>query len=92
MPWVGVRFQLHMFSLRPSAVCRGPASKREKLKPGKISQMLEVPEHIPRPPYVGKGADPPWFNGIQVHSEEVISLNLKIPHPGLQYGQPTGKF
>lgn len=49
-------------------ICRDPG--RELLKPGQLSPMLEVPEHIQRPPYVGTGENP-WIETIQVHTKEV---------------------
>lgn len=51
--------------------CRDPG--RELLKPGHLSPMLEVPEHIQRPPYVGTGENP-WIETIQVHNREVGAL------------------
>ncbi len=37
---------------------------------GRVSPELQVPEHIPRPPYVATRENP-WFEEIQRHEGEV---------------------
>ena len=36
------------------------------LRPGKVSPKLEVPAHIPRPPYADSGEMPDWDPNPQV--------------------------
>ncbi|GAB4816876.1 hypothetical protein N2152v2_003922 [Parachlorella kessleri] len=49
-----------------------PKSDREPLRAGKVSPMLEVPRHIPRPPYTERGSLPDWDPNPQVHGPEGV--------------------
>eukprot|EP01018_Ginkgo_biloba_P029086 Gb_15552 [translate_table: standard] len=48
-------------------------NKRAKLKPGKVSPRLSVPEHILKPPYVNSIHMPDFVNGSQIHDAEGIA-------------------
>eukprot|EP00898_Chlorokybus_atmophyticus_P000719 jgi/Chlat1/1648/Chrsp127S01894 len=48
------------------------SSGRRKLVPGTVSPPLEVPKHIPRPPYAESGESPPWVNRPQIHDKRGI--------------------
>ena len=48
----------------PASPCR--EEERSPLRPGKVSPMLEVPAHIPRPPYADSGKMPDWDPDPQV--------------------------
>ncbi|KAJ6819664.1 methionine aminopeptidase 1B, chloroplastic [Iris pallida] len=47
--------------------------KRQPLRRGKVSGRLLVPEHIPRPPYVGSDLLPELGKEHQMHDEEGIA-------------------
>lgn len=47
-------------------------SRRPPLKRGKVSPRLEVPKHIPRPPYVGSRNPPPFLDEFQIQDAEGI--------------------
>jgi methionyl aminopeptidase len=47
--------------------------KRVPLRPGRISGPLPVPDHIPKPSYVGSTQLPELSTGIQIHDSEGIS-------------------
>lgn len=50
--------------------------RREPLRRGAVSARLPVPDHIPRPPYVGAGAVPDVCPDRQVHDGESIMRML----------------
>ncbi|KAG9450927.1 hypothetical protein H6P81_010892 [Aristolochia fimbriata] len=45
-------------------------TKRKRLRPGKISPRLPVPDHIMKPPYVGSRQSPGVSKGPEVHDEK----------------------
>lgn len=47
-------------------------SKRKRLRPGKVSPRLTVPDHIMRPPYVGSRQSPQISSGPEIHEEKGI--------------------
>ncbi|PKA58118.1 Methionine aminopeptidase 1B, chloroplastic [Apostasia shenzhenica] len=47
--------------------------KRPPLRPGKVSGRLPVPDHIPKPPYVGSNQLPELSREYQVHDSEGIA-------------------
>ncbi|TYJ99469.1 methionine aminopeptidase 1D [Cucumis melo var. makuwa] len=47
-------------------------TKRKRLRPGKISPRLPVPDNIPRPPYVKSKQPPGIASGPEVHDEKGI--------------------
>ncbi|XP_061375064.1 methionine aminopeptidase 1B, chloroplastic isoform X1 [Gastrolobium bilobum] len=46
---------------------------RPPLRRGRVSQYLPVPDHIPRPPYVGSNILPEIANEYQIHDSEGIA-------------------
>jgi len=54
----------------------GGARRREPLRRGAVSARLPVPDHIPRPPYVGADAIPDVCPDRQVHDGESIMRML----------------
>lgn len=46
---------------------REEVDKPPPLRPGKVAPMLEVPPHIPRPPYADSGRMPDWDPNPQIH-------------------------
>lgn len=51
-----------------------PTSKRRApLRRGKVSQRLPVPDHIPKPPYVGSRILPDISKEHQIHDEEGLA-------------------
>ncbi|GAB2279670.1 Methionine aminopeptidase 1D, chloroplastic/mitochondrial [Dionaea muscipula] len=48
------------------------SSRRKRLKPGKVSPCRPVPNHIPRPPYVGSGKPPGIATRPEVHDAKGI--------------------
>lgn len=42
------------------------------MKPGQVSPELQVPAHIPRPPYVTKDKVPGWDETLMIHSTEEL--------------------
>ena len=51
-------------------------TRREPLRRGAVSARLPVPDHIPRPPYVGADAIPDVSPDRQVHDGESIMRML----------------
>ncbi|XP_057974147.1 methionine aminopeptidase 1D, chloroplastic/mitochondrial isoform X2 [Malania oleifera] len=49
-----------------------PDSKRKRLKPGKVSPLRPVPDHIQRPSYVNSQQAPGIASGPEVHDERGI--------------------
>ncbi|OAY73450.1 Methionine aminopeptidase 1D, chloroplastic/mitochondrial [Ananas comosus] len=47
-------------------------NKRKRLQPGNVSPCLEVPDHIPRPPYVNSRQSPGIAFGPEIHDERGI--------------------
>nr|CAD1842604.1 unnamed protein product [Ananas comosus var. bracteatus] len=47
-------------------------NKRKHLQPGNVSPCLEVPDHIPRPPYVNSRQSPGIAFGPEIHDERGI--------------------
>ena len=47
-------------------------TKRKRLRPGKISPRLPVPDNITRPPYVKSKRPPGIASGPEVHDEKGI--------------------
>ncbi len=43
-----------------------PLKRHSLLEPGQVSPRLEVPLHIPRPPYVGSIKPPPYAEQVQI--------------------------
>lgn len=54
---------------------RGPptAKKMPPLRRGRVSPQLPVPDHIPRPPYVGSKLLPDIAKEHQIHDSEGLS-------------------
>jgi len=52
---------------RPGSGSANTNRTRIPLSPGTVSPCLEVPPHIPRPPYADTGVMPDWDNRPQVH-------------------------
>lgn len=48
------------------------APKRAPLKRGKVSPRLDVPKHIPRPPYVNSRRAPAFLDEFQIQDAEGI--------------------
>lgn len=46
--------------------------RRPQLTRGKVSPHLEVPKHIPRPPYVGSRKAPAFLDEFQIQDAEGI--------------------
>jgi hypothetical protein len=47
-------------------------SKRKRLRPGKVSPRLTVPDHIMQPPYIGSRQSPQISSGPEIHDEKGI--------------------
>lgn len=47
--------------------------KRSRLRPGRVSPRLRVPDHIPTPPYAASGRLPEFSKEIQVHDSDGIA-------------------
>lgn len=47
--------------------------KRPPLRRGKVSPRLPVPDHIPKPPYVGSNLLPEISSEYQIHDSEGIA-------------------
>lgn len=45
---------------------------RRRLRPGKVSPHLSVPNHIQRPPYANSRQRPHMSNGPEIHDEKGI--------------------
>lgn len=48
-------------------------SKRQRLRPGKVSPIRPVPNHIPKPPYVKSRKPPGIASGPEIHNERGIA-------------------
>lgn len=46
--------------------------KRKRLRPGKVSPRLSVPDHIPKPPYVTSQQPPGIASGPEIHDERGV--------------------
>ncbi|EPS61516.1 methionine aminopeptidase, partial [Genlisea aurea] len=63
-------------------------SKRARLKPGKVSPIRHVPDHIQRPPYVGSKQLPGIASGPEIHDEKGMACmraSGKLAADVLQY-------
>eukprot|EP00249_Psilotum_nudum_P007537 c20638_g1_i1 orf=177-1268(+) len=54
--------------------------KRPRLKPGKVSPRLHVPDHITKPPYVNSTEMPEFCEERQVHDDEGIGRMKAAGH------------
>lgn len=52
---------------------RAPIRPRSFLRPDVVSPRLDVPRHIPRPPYVGAAEPPALVEEIQVQDEAGVA-------------------
>ncbi|EHA8587476.1 Methionine aminopeptidase [Cocos nucifera] len=63
-------------------------NKRKRLRPGKVSPRLHVPDHILRPPYVNSRHSPGIASGPEVHDErgiECMRASGKLAAQVLEY-------
>jgi methionyl aminopeptidase len=49
-----------------------PENNPKRLRPGKVSPRLTVPNHIQRPPYVDSRQRPRVNNGPEIHDQKGI--------------------
>ena len=62
--------------------------KRKRLRPGKVSPRLPVPDHIQKPPYVKSRQSPGIASGPEIHDErgiECMRASGKLAAQVLEY-------
>ncbi|KAL4445910.1 hypothetical protein ABPG77_009109 [Micractinium sp. CCAP 211/92] len=62
------------------------------LRPGKVSPKLEVPPHIPRPPYADSGMMPDWDPNPQIHDAAGIEKMRAAGRLAAQVLEMAGKM